>query len=142
MGCQFAKLDWGGLLDARAEMYIVVVAEMATKDARGKTSALPCWPLVLWSCWSLKPASSIFERRHRSFEGGLPRRRRGSSAQDAALAGPDKRFAFLQISPKPLVAYASQRSHIWLLGCFAGIILNFSTAKPNKPRTCKKGRHD
>ena len=32
--CQFAELDWGSLLDARADMYIVVVAEMATKDAR------------------------------------------------------------------------------------------------------------
>ena len=28
-GLPFAELDWGGLLDARAEMYIVVVAEMA-----------------------------------------------------------------------------------------------------------------
>ena len=37
----------------------------------------------------------MFERRHRRFEGGLPRRRRGSSAQDVALAGPDKRFALL-----------------------------------------------
>ena len=34
MGCQFAELDWGGLLDARADMYIVVVAEMAAKEAR------------------------------------------------------------------------------------------------------------
>ena len=37
----------------------------------------------------------MFERRHRRFEGGLPRRRWGSSAQDVALAGPDKRFALL-----------------------------------------------
>ena len=34
MGCRFAELDWGGLLDARADMYIVVVAEMAAKEAR------------------------------------------------------------------------------------------------------------
>ena len=29
VGCRFAKLDWRVLLDARAEMYIVVVAEMS-----------------------------------------------------------------------------------------------------------------
>ena len=34
MGCQFAQLDWGGLLDARANMYIVLVDEMAAKEAR------------------------------------------------------------------------------------------------------------
>ena len=34
MGVRFAELDWGGLLDARADMYIVVVAEMAAKEAR------------------------------------------------------------------------------------------------------------
>ena len=34
MGSQFAELDWGGLLHARAHMYIVVVAEMAAKEAR------------------------------------------------------------------------------------------------------------
>ena len=31
VGYQFAAFNWGGLFDARADMYIVVIAEMAAK---------------------------------------------------------------------------------------------------------------
>ena len=82
MGCQFAELDWGGLLNDRAEMYIVVVAFLALLVSLAPASSVSFVPalsvsLVLVPALSPRlPGSSLIsfngsESRLMRFPGSL-----------------------------------------------------------------------